>query len=205
MQPTTLAAFWAVSILLVLTPGADWAHAIAAGVRGRAVVPAVAGLLSGHLLMILLVAAGVGALLAQVPVALHLLTVAGAVYLVWLGIGLLRNPPAPALDAAHAAAGWRHWAVKGACVSGLNPKVMLLFLALLPQFISAGAAWPMPVQIVALGLVHIVSCAAVYLAVGYGAGAVLRTRPRAARAVGRVSGAAMIIIAVMLLHGTTTI
>lgn len=205
MQPTTLAAFWAVSILLVLTPGADWAHAIAAGVRGRAVVPAVAGLLSGHLLMILLVAAGVGALLAQVPVALHLLTVAGAVYLVWLGIGLLRNPPAPALDAAHAAAGWRHWAVKGACVSGLNPKVMLLFLALLPQFISAGATWPMPVQIVALGLVHIVSCAAVYLAVGYGAGAVLRTRPRAARAVGRVSGAAMIIIAVLLLHGTTTI
>ena len=40
----TLAAFWAVSFLLVLVPGADWAYAIAAGQRDRSVLPAVAGL-----------------------------------------------------------------------------------------------------------------------------------------------------------------
>ncbi len=205
MQPSVIAAFWAVSILFVLTPGADWAHAIAAGLRGRAVVPAVAGLLSGHLLAIGLVAAGVGALFAQAPVALHVLTVLGALYLLWLGIGLLRHPPVAAPEAGQAVAGWRHWAVKGACVSGLNPKVLLLFLALLPQFISASAAWAMPVQILALGMVHLVSCAAVYLVVGYGAGAVLRTRPRASRVVGRISGAAMILIAVLLLSGTGTL
>lgn len=165
MQPSVIAAFWAVSILFVLTPGADWAHAIAAGLRGRAVVPAVAGLLSGHLLAIGLVAAGVGAMFARAPVALHILTVLGALYLLWLGIGLLRHPPAAAAEAEQTVTGWRHWALKGACVSGLNPKVLLLFLALLPQFISAGAAWAMPVQILALGLVHLVSCAAVYLAV----------------------------------------
>lgn len=205
MQPTTVAAFWAVSILLMLTPGADWAHVIAAGLRGRVVVPAVAGLLSGHLLMIALVAAGVGAVLARFPVALHALTLAGALYLLWLGVALLRNPPAPETGGTHAASGWRHWAVRGACVSGLNPKVMLLFLALLPQFISAGAHWAMPVQILALGLVHIASCALVYLAIGFGAGALLRSRPRAARMVGRISGAAMVIIAVLLLCRTTTI
>lgn len=204
MHPSTLAAFWAVSILFVLTPGADWAHAIAAGLRGRVVLPAVAGLLCGHLLAIALVAAGVGALLAGVPVALQLLTIAGALYLLWLGVGLLRHPPA-AVAGAPAPVGWRHWALKGACVSGLNPKVMLLLLALLPQFLSASAAWAIPLQIAALGVVHIVSCAAVYLAVGYGAGAVLRTRPRAARMVGRLSGVAMIVIAALMLGRTFTI
>ena len=39
---------------------------------------------------------------------------------------------------------WQRWAVKGLCVSGLNPKVFLLFLALLPQFTDATAPWPVP-------------------------------------------------------------
>ena len=47
MAVGTLAAFWAVSFLLVLVPGADWAYAIAAGLRDRSVLPAVAGLLAG--------------------------------------------------------------------------------------------------------------------------------------------------------------
>ena len=50
MAVTTLAAFWAVSVLFVLTPGADWAYAIAAGLRHRSVLPAVGGMLTGHLL-----------------------------------------------------------------------------------------------------------------------------------------------------------
>lgn len=205
MPPSTVLAFWAVSILFVLTPGADWAHAIAAGLRGRVVVPAVAGLLSGHLLAIVLVAAGVGALLASVPMALHLLTFAGALYLLWLGVGLVRHPPAATVDGQAQDLGWHRWAIKGACVSGLNPKVLLLLLALLPQFVSTRVAWPVPTQILALGMVHIVSCASVYLAVGFGAGAVLRTRPRAARWVGRVSGMAMIAIGMLLVRETTTI
>ena len=45
MAISTLAAFWAVSFLLVLVPGADWAYAIAAGLGDRSVLPAVAGLL----------------------------------------------------------------------------------------------------------------------------------------------------------------
>ena len=56
-----VAAFWAVSFLFIITPGADWAYAISAGMRERRVAPAVAGLLSGHVLATLIVAAGVGA------------------------------------------------------------------------------------------------------------------------------------------------
>lgn len=91
------------------------------------------------------------------------------------------------------------WAVKGLCVSGLNPKVFLLFLAVLPQFTDKHGSWPLPVQMIAMGMVHLVSCGAVYFLVGYGARIVLKSRPRLAKGVSRVSGILMIIIALMLI------
>ena len=78
--------------------------------------------------------------------------------------------------------------------------MFLLFLALLPQFIDPDAAWPIGAQIVALGLVHVASCAVIYTGVGTGARIVLGTRPAAATAVDRFSGAAMVVIGVILLR-----
>lgn len=85
MAVSLFAAFWAVSILFVITPGMDWAYAISAGMQGRVVIPAVSGLLLGHFVAIMIVAAGIGALVASNPVALTVLTVIGATYLLWLG------------------------------------------------------------------------------------------------------------------------
>ncbi|MBV7414869.1 LysE family translocator [Aeromonas sp. sif2433] len=198
MTLALVAAFWAVSILFVITPGVDWAYAISAGMRGRVVLPAVAGLLLGHLMAILIVAAGVGALVAGHPVALTLLTLIGAAYLLWLGIQLLMHPATPDAGKELGPGAWHHWTLKGICVSGLNPKVFLLFLALLPQFTDPTAPWSVQTQIIALGLVHVVSCGLVYLLVGYGAQTILTTRPRAARRVSQLSGAAMIAIAALL-------
>jgi len=197
MSAELVAAFWLVSFLFVITPGADWAYAISAGLRGR-VLAAVAGLLSGHLLATVVVAAGVGAILAALPLALTALTLAGAAYLVWLGIGLQRRPASiAAADGRGVGSSW-HWFARGAGISGLNPKVFLLFLALLPQFTSEASALPVPAQIVVLGLVHTASCAIVYSIVGAGARTVLASRPRAARIVTRISGIAMILIGVAL-------
>lgn len=198
MTVSVLAAFWAVSLLFVITPGLDWAYVISAGIRGRWVVPAVAGLLSGHLLATLVVAAGAGALLASNPVALSVMTIAGAIYLLWMGINLLLRPSTPEAGAQNADS-WSRWALKGFFVSGLNPKVFLLFLALLPQFTDPLSTWPLATQIIALGLLHAVSCAIIYLMVGFSARSVLQTRPAAARTVSRLSGAAMIAIALALL------
>lgn len=202
MAFSTFAAFWVVSILLVITPGMDWAYVISAGIRGRVVLPAVTGLLLGHLSAILLVAAGVGALVAGTPATLSVLTSTGAAYLLWIGVGQVRHPAGPpTAGEAEAPRSGLQWALKGACVSGLNPKVLLLFLVLLPQFVNRAAAWAVPVQIVALGLIHIFSCGVVYLAVGFSAQAMLGTRPEAARMISRLSGAAMIVIAVLLFVG----
>ena len=89
--------------------------------------------------------------------------------------------------------------MKGAGISGLNPKALLLFLALLPQFATRGTAWPFAAQIAVLGLVHAANCAVVYLGVGTAARRVLRTRPAIALAVTRCSGGAMVVIGILLL------
>lgn len=201
MSLSMFAAFWAVSFLFIITPGVDWAFVISAGLRRKRVIPAVTGLLSGHMLATLVVAAGVGTLMAGTPAILTALTVAGAAYLLWLGIGMLRNPPVPTGGQDEEAASPARWMVKGLCISGLNPKVLLLFLALLPQFTDVHAAWPVSLQMIALGILHVLSCAVVYLIVGYSSRAALQNRPAAARCVGRISGAMMVGIALLLLAG----
>ncbi|WP_255950848.1 LysE family translocator [Streptomyces odontomachi] len=195
----SIAPFWAVSFLLVLVPGADWAYAIAAGLRDRTILPAVGGLLAGYLVLTAAVAGGVAALLTRSPVALTVLTVAGAVYLIWLGMSAVARPSTPQTATGDAPGSWVRRATKGAGISGLNPKALLLFLALLPQFVTGGAGWPFAAQIALLGLVHTANCAVVYTGVGATARRVLRARPAIARAVTRCSGAAMIVIGALLL------
>jgi threonine/homoserine/homoserine lactone efflux protein len=164
MPVSTVAAFWAVSFLFVLTPGADWAYAITAGLQHRTVLPAVGGLLAGHLLMTVVVAAGIGALLARSPGGVAAMTVMGAAYLVWLGGRMATQPSAPQVSAEQTSDSWRRQVATGFGVSGLNPKVLQLFLALLPQFVGTDASWPVPAQIVTLGLVHVASCTVIYTA-----------------------------------------
>ncbi|MFK0402940.1 LysE family translocator [Microbacterium sp. NPDC090225] len=198
MTIAAVAAFWGMSMLFIVTPGADWAYAISAGLRRRT-TPAVVGMLAGHVGAAALVAAGVGAAVARYPLALTVLTVAGSLYLVWLGIGTLRSPAVvqEGVDLVEASPG--RWMAKGFGVSGLNPKVFLLFLAILPQFTASASPWPIGVQIAVLGAVHVISCAVVYFAVGFGAASVLRSRPTAARTVSVISGVAMIVIGGVLL------
>lgn len=200
MEMSFVAGFWLVSFLLIMTPGADWAYAISTGSQGEGIVPAVAGLMSGHLLATVIVVAGVGVLIASYPLALSAITLLGALYLLWLGIGILRNPPA--LTAGEMVPTNRQrLMIKGLCISGLNPKVFLLFLALLPQFTDPHGNWPVAMQMSVLGAMHLFTCTIIYLLVGYSSRVVLSTRPQAARIVNRVSGVIMILIAGMLLHG----
>jgi threonine/homoserine/homoserine lactone efflux protein len=191
--------FWTVSVLLVLVPGADWAYAVAAGLRDRSVLPAVAGLLTGYVALTAVVAAGVASLVARWPVLLTALTVLGALYLLWLGISTLARPSAPAAAADEGSRTWVRRAAKGAGISGLNPKALVLFVALLPQFATRGTAWPFPAQIALLGLMHTANCGVVYTSVGTAARRVLRARPAITASVTRCSGASMIVIGALLL------
>ncbi|WP_189264352.1 LysE family translocator [Streptomyces fuscichromogenes] len=195
MDTGHLLSFLAVDLLLVCVPGADWAYVIAAGVRGRSVGRAVAGLMAGYALHTALAVAGLAVLVASSPGLLTALTAAGAGYLLWLGWSVLRHPAVP----QEAAAG-PDGLLRGAAISGLNPKALLLYLSVLPQFLVAkGGHAPIPLQTAVLGALHMACCTAVYLTVGVLARRLLAARPAAARAVTRTSGAAMLGIGALLL------
>ncbi|MGV9847304.1 LysE family translocator [Streptomyces sp. NPDC003442] len=188
--------------------------------RDRSVVPAVAGLIAGYVGYTLLAVAGLVVIVASSPTTLTALTVAGAGYLMWLGWGVLSRPAvlsASGVPGASGASGvpggsvasgrsteamassrWRI-ALKGAGISGLNPKALLLYFSLFPQFIRPSDGWPVAAQTGLLGTLHMAACAVVYLGVGVLARTVLTTRPSAARAVTRVSGAMMLGIGGLLL------
>nr|WP_307841400.1 LysE family translocator [Streptomyces endocoffeicus] len=189
-------------------------------------MPAVAGLIAGYVGYTLLAVAGLVVIVASSPTTLTALTVAGAAYLMWLGWGVLSRPAvlsasgasgvpggtdasgalsgSGASDAsgrsteAMASSRWRI-ALKGAGISGLNPKALLLYFSLFPQFIRPSDGWPVAAQTGLLGTLHMAACAVVYLGVGVLARTVLTTRPSAARVVTRVSGAMMLGIGGLLL------
>ncbi|MFD5063052.1 MULTISPECIES: LysE family translocator [unclassified Streptomyces] len=180
-------------------PGADWAYAISAGLRDRSVFPAVAGLLAGYAGYTLLAVAGLVVIVASSATVLTALTVAGAAYLMWLGWGVLRRPTVLGASTEAMASSRGQIMLRGAGISGLNPKALLLYFSLFPQFIDPAGGWPVAAPTGLLGTLHMTACAVVYLAVGVLARSVLKARPSAARAVTRVSGAMMIVIGGFLL------
>jgi threonine/homoserine/homoserine lactone efflux protein len=186
--------YWVVAILLALTPGADWAFAITTGLRARSVVPPLLGILFGYAIVIIVVAVGVGSLITRYPAALTALTIAGACYLLWLGLTTLTRPVGhlTASEKPIAASPARQF-LRGAGVSATNPKGLLLLLALLPQFTSP-RGWPPAAQMLALGGIHLLNCAVVYFTVALLARRLLRSRPRATVLVTKFSGAAMTLI-----------
>jgi threonine/homoserine/homoserine lactone efflux protein len=60
MAASDVAAFWAVALLLIIVPGADWALVLGSSLGGRTAVPAVGGLVLGYAAVTVVVAAGVG-------------------------------------------------------------------------------------------------------------------------------------------------
>ncbi|MFD7238147.1 LysE family translocator [Streptomyces syringium] len=145
---TTLWSFALVVGLLTLTPGLDTALVLrtAALGRRRRAWGVVLGIQTGIFVWGALTSLGVTALLTASQVAYEILRWAGAVYLLWMGARMLIDAwrgmradgadDAPALkEAGTLYEGWR----QGALTNLLNPKVGVFYVAVLPQFIPAGA------------------------------------------------------------------
>ena len=128
-------AFAAVAALLTITPGADTALVLRAALGGgpRAAMVAGAGVCSGVLAWGALTAVGLAALVQASPTAYDVLRVAGAAYLLWLGIRTWR-------DAGEQGEQPRTgpWFRTGLVTNLLNPKVAVFYVSFLPQFIPDG-------------------------------------------------------------------
>jgi len=146
-------SFVAAGLALNIVPGADMTFIIASAARGgrRAGMIASLGVGAGALVHILAAVLGLSAILASSQAAYDAIKWAGAAYLLWLAVSLLRTRAAPAQDGAPPPApGWRLFRA-AMLVNILNPKVALFFLAFLPQFVDPAAAVP-ALQILCLGL-----------------------------------------------------
>ena len=203
MNPELFLAFVLVAVALACTPGVDWAYSITAGLRRRSFVPAVAGLCGGYVLHTVLLVAGLAAVLSGMPGVLTWITIAGAGYLLWLGTSTIRSWRGASFSAADAvgrpvASQFRTF-LQGMGTSGINPKGVLFFVALIPQFVSAEAPLPVPVQSGLLGLTFVALTALVYTCVALLSRTLLQSRPGAARVVTLASGIIMVALGVMLL------
>lgn len=201
MNPQLFLAFIVVAAALACTPGVDWAYTIAAGLRQRSFVPAVAGLCGGYVLHTVLLVAGLAALLAGMPGVLGWITLAGAAYLLWLGVGTLRSWRGASFGAAAGGGSGTQLRtfLQGMGTSGINPKGLLFYVALIPQFVTADASLPVPVQSGLLGMTFVALAGLVYTAVALLSRTLLQSRPGAARVVTLASGIIMVALGAVLL------
>lgn len=201
MNPQLFLAFLLVAGALACTPGVDWAYSITAGLKQRSFVPAVAGLCGGYVLHTVLLVAGLAALLTGVPGILGWLTVAGAAYLLWLGLTTIRTWRGASFGGAEVRAPANQFRtfLQGMGTSGINPKGLLFYVALVPQFVSPEASLPVPVQSGLLGLTFVLLVGVVYSAVALLARRLLHSRPGAARKVTLASGIIMVALGTVLL------
>lgn len=148
MTLETWLAFFVASWLISLSPGSGAISCMAAGMRYgyRRAIWNIAGLQLGILLILVIVAAGLGALLATSALAFTIVKWLGALYLIWLGIEQWRAPARPIVDTGageNVRATPRQLLLRGFLVNATNPKGIVFMLAVLPQFIDpAKPQWP---------------------------------------------------------------
>jgi len=145
IEPAALFAWSALALIVTLSPGPDTllvaSHAARNGLRAG--LAAVLGIMTGIFWYASLIAFGALSVLVAVPALFLVVKVAGALYLTWLGAGMIwrainnkREPTAKPIDL-------RAPYAQGFFTNALNPKVALFYLAALPQFAGAGADAPL--------------------------------------------------------------
>ena len=204
ISPEQFLGFLSASLLLTLSPGPDNLLVLSIGAsRGRKLGMAFGlGCGMGCLSHTFLAALGISALITASPLALMGLKLVGGAYLIYLGWQALRSQGGlntPHGDGAPATA--LQLFAKGLFANAINPKVVMFFLAFLPQFVSAERS-DAPWQIVQLGTVFTVQAALLFGLLGYFAGQIGRWLTRNERAglwLDRVAGTVLVALGLKLL------
>jgi threonine/homoserine/homoserine lactone efflux protein len=181
-QATSLIGFALVSLGIVLTPGPNMIYLISRSItQGPAAgIVSLGGVAFGFVFYMLAAAFGITALLLAVPYAYDALRLAGAAYLMWLAWQAVRpGGRSPFQVKKLAVDGPRKLFAMGFVTNLLNPKIAMLYLALLPQFIDPAGASVLGQSLV-LGTIQIAISLSVNAAVALAAGSIalfLSTRP----------------------------
>ena len=199
-------------LLLNITPGPDslFIMARSASQGWRAGFVACWGIGTGVFVHVGAAALGLSALLATSAMAFTVVKVVGAAYLVWIGLGMLRQRATadaagdPAITATPRAISYGQIFRQGFLTNVLNPKVALFFLAFVPQFIAPDAA-SKPLAFVLLGAIFdfngMLWCHALALFTAF-ASHKLRVGAAVARGLNRAIGAMFVALGVRLALAT---
>jgi len=204
LAPEQFFGFLLAALLLTASPGPDNLMVLGLGMSKGRKQGMVFGLgcALGCLSHTFLAVIGVSAIIAASPTAFTVLRISGGLYLVWLGIGALRSQGGQSADRAQAPAqSLQNLFMKGLLANAINPKVVLFFLSLLPQFVIA-ANGNVPGQMLALGVTFTVQAAILFGLLGYFAGAVgawLERKPGAGKWLDRLAGTVFIALGVKLI------
>jgi len=188
--------FLAASMAITVAPGPDNLQVLARGIsQGRAAgLVAALGFAAGISFHTTLAALGVAALLKSSPIAFEAVKLAGAAYLVWIGIKAIRSK---GLSSAHERPSQPLAVVFRQSVIGnlLNPKVTLFFIVFLPQFVNPHGGQSVMLQMFELGGVFMSQTVVVFSVFGVAAGmigAYLKRRPKVGVWLDRLAGATFI-------------
>jgi threonine/homoserine/homoserine lactone efflux protein len=184
------AAFLAITMILVVTPGPIVTLVIATGASQgmRAALVTVAGTTLGNALLIAAIALGLSWVIANAAVLFEVLRWAGAAYLIWLGIQAWRSAGG---NGAALPSGGANFG-RGVIVALSNPKTIAFFTAFLPQFVDPSLPAGRQLAImctVSVALAALSDCA---WAVAAGLGRAWFLAPARARLLARLSGLALI-------------
>ncbi len=200
MQTEIFIAYILTVLALMSTPGPSHllmlSNSAANGFR-RSLATA-AGDLSANMLQMLAAGLGVSALIMAAPKAFIIIKIAGVLYLVWLGIQMLRKSFKPRQAEANAPrTSLKALYLQGFITSATNPKAVVFFAALFPQFISENVAfWP---QFLALSAAYIFIDGAFLSVYGFTASRLRKfTASNASRWIDRLGGIGILIAAVLL-------
>lgn len=199
-----LVSFSVAAFILIVVPGPSVLFVVSRGVAlgRRAAVVTAMGNAVGIYLQVVAVALGIGAVIERSVVLLSAIRLLGAAYLVFLGVQAVRHRRALAsvLDVGAAAPARRSLALEGFLVGVSNPKWIVFFTAILPQFIDPAGA-PVPLQMVALGAIAVAIAVVSDSIWGMAAGTArswLARSPRRLETLGGVGGLTMIGLGVRL-------
>jgi threonine/homoserine/homoserine lactone efflux protein len=202
---SVLLSFLGAVVVIQLVPGPGMLFIIANGVAGgrRAGVAAALGAATGVVVQTAAAAAGLSALFAAAPAAFDVVRFVGVAYLAWLAVKHWRSAALQLVSedgAMPAERAPRRVYVRGLLNNLANPKVIVFFIAFLPQFVVP-AAGNVHVQLVILGLVFMLVGLVLDVAIGSMAGhigALLRKRDGLAKVLDRIVGTIFGALAVRL-------
>ena len=198
-----LIAFALASVVLVLIPGPSVLFVVSRALAHgrRAALSSVAGNSTGVAVLVLLVAFGLGTVIERSLLAFTVVKLVGAVYLVYLGVRTYRERDrlAAAMHGARPGGVGRHVYRQGIVVGLTNPKTLVFFAAVLPQFVDPGGR--VPLQMATLGLMFVAVALLLDSVWGLAAGAArdwFARSPRRLSVLGGTGGVTMVGIGVGL-------